>query len=43
MFFNNREKSTRKLENILRGRPKTLGFVPPEGFEENFKKIKKEL
>jgi len=43
MFFQNREKSTRKLEKILRGRPKSLGFVPPEGFKENMKKIKREL
>ena len=43
MFFENREKSTRKLEKILRGRPKTLGFVPPEGFTENIKNLKREL
>jgi hypothetical protein len=42
-YFKDREQSTRILEEALMGRSKTLGFVPPEGFEENMKKLKKEL
>jgi hypothetical protein len=35
-YFNERELSTRRLDRALMGRTKTLGFVPPNGFAENF-------
>jgi len=34
MYFAVGEYSIKILEKALRGRPKTLGFLPPEGFEE---------
>jgi hypothetical protein len=42
-YFNERELSTRKLDRALMGRTKTLGFVPPNGFAENFSQLKREL
>ena len=43
LFFIDREKSIKRLEKALRGRPKTLGFLPPEDFEENLQLVNTEI
>ena len=42
-YFIDKEKSIKRLEKALRGRPKTLGFLAPEDFEENIQLINIEI
>ena len=42
-YFTVKEKSIKMLEKALRGRPKTLGFLAPEGFEESLNLINIEV
>jgi hypothetical protein len=43
LFFIDREKSIKRLEKALRGRPKTLGFLAPEDFEETLQLVNTEI
>jgi hypothetical protein len=43
LFFTDRVKSLKRLEKALRGRPKTLGFLAPENFEDNLLLVNIEL
>ena len=42
-YFTVKEKSIKMLEKALRGRPKTLGFLAPEDFEESLNLINIEV
>jgi hypothetical protein len=43
LYFTDKEKSIKRLDEALRGRHKTLGFLPPEGFEESLQLINIEV
>jgi len=43
LFFTDRENSIKRLDEALRGRPKTLGFLAPEGFEESLQLVNIEV
>ena len=42
-YFTVKEKSIKMLDEALRGRPKTLGFLAPEDFEESLNLINIEV
>jgi RecA/RadA recombinase len=42
-YFIDKEKSIKRLEKALRGRPKSLGFLPPDDFEENLQLVNMEI
>lgn len=42
-FFKDREESTRKLNEILRGRDMRIGFIEPPEFSENIIRVEQSI